>query len=145
MVLGRHADHPDGHRLLRGFFRAATQHHELCVGKLDGGTTDARALLAAGIELAEHAWASAGGGATWRDRDRCIFHQVSEVHTDAMADVLGVDPKKVPKTFPRYGNIGPAAIPITLVSVVEELSPNDMILCMGIGSGLNVGVIEVQW
>jgi 3-oxoacyl-[acyl-carrier-protein] synthase-3 len=70
---------------------------------------------------------------------------VSEVHTNAMLGVLGVDPDKVPKTFPHYGNIGPAAIPITLASVTDTLQPGDSVLCMGIGSGLNAGVIELQW
>lgn len=145
MVVGRHSTNPGSHRIVRGFFRAATQHHELCVGSLEKMTTDTRALLDAGTELAKLAWDDAGSGDEWGGRDRYIFHQVSEVHTNAMLGVLGVDPDKVPKTFPHYGNIGPAAIPITLASVTDTLSPGDRILCMGIGSGLNAGVIEVLW
>jgi acyl-CoA:acyl-CoA alkyltransferase len=145
MVLGRHSDHAEGHRLLRGFFRAATEHHELCVGTLEGGTTDARGLLDAGTTLAAVTWEHAGAGEAWGRRDRYIFHQVSEVHTNAMVGVLGIDPDRVPKTFPYYGNIGPAAIPITLDSVAADLAPGDVVLCMGIGSGLNVGVIEFRW
>jgi 3-oxoacyl-[acyl-carrier-protein] synthase-3 len=145
MVLGRHSENPGSHRVLRGFFHAATQHHELCVGSLERMTTDTRALLDAGTELAKLAWDDAGAGDTWGGRDRYIFHQVSEVHTNAMLDVLGIDPDRVPKTFPHYGNIGPAAIPITLASVADTLEPGDSVLCMGIGSGLNAGVIEIQW
>ena len=145
MVLGKHSANPGSHRVLRGFFRAATQHHELCVGSLEKMTTDTRALLDAGTELAKLAWDDAGSGDEWGGRDRYIFHQVSEVHTNAMLGVLGVDPDKVPKTFPHYGNIGPAAIPITLASVTDTLQPGDSVLCMGIGSGLNAGVIELQW
>jgi hypothetical protein len=85
---------------VRGFFHAATQHHELCVGSLEKMTTDTRALLDAGTELAKIAWDDAGAGDTWGGRDRYIFHQVSEVHTNAMLDVLGIDPDRVPKTFP---------------------------------------------
>jgi 3-oxoacyl-[acyl-carrier-protein] synthase-3 len=145
MVLGRASVHPDGHRLLSGFSRADTSHHELCVGTLDGGTTDTRALLEAGIKLAALTWNRAGAAEVWGGRDRYIFHQVSEVHTNAMIDALGVEPERVPKTFPRYGNIGPAAIPITLASVAGDLAPGDGVLCMGIGSGLNVGLIELEW
>lgn len=145
MVLGRHSDHPQGHQLLDGFFRAETRHHELCIGTIDGGVTDSRALLEAGIELAGAAWDRAGATAAWGSRDRYIFHQVSEVHTKAMIRTLGVDPARVPTTFARYGNIGPAAIPITLATVADELTPGDIVLCMGIGSGLNVGVIELRW
>jgi 3-oxoacyl-[acyl-carrier-protein] synthase-3 len=144
-LLGRHSDNPGSHRMLRGFFHAATQHHELCVGSLEGMTTDTRALLDAGTELAKLAWDDAGAGDMWGGRDRYIFHQVSEVHTNAMLDVLGVDPDRVPKMFPFYGNIGPAAIPITLASVADTLSPGDSVLCMGIGSGLNAGVLELLW
>ena len=122
MVLGKHSANPGSHRVLRGFFRAATQHHELCVGSLEKMTTDTRALLDAGTELAKLAWDDAGSGDEWGGRDRYIFHQVSEVHTNAMLGVLGVDPDKVPKTFPNYGNIGPAAIPITLAAVTDTLS-----------------------
>jgi 3-oxoacyl-[acyl-carrier-protein] synthase III len=144
-VLGRHSENPGSHRLVRGFFHAATQHHELCVGSLERMTTDTRGLLDAGTELAKLAWDDAGAGDTWGGRDRYIFHQVSEVHTNAMLDVLGIDADKVPKTFPFYGNIGPAAIPITLASVADTLSPGDSVLCLGIGSGLNAGVLEIQW
>ena len=144
-LLGRHSENPGSHRMLRGFFHAATQHHELCVGSLERMTTDTRALLDAGTELAKLAWDDAGAGDTWGGRDRYIFHQVSEVHTNAMLDVLGIDPDRVPKTFPYYGNIGPAAIPITLAKDTDSLSPGDTVLCMGIGSGLNAGVLEIQW
>lgn len=144
-VLGRHSENPGSHRLVRGFFHAATQHHRLCVGSLEGMTTDTRGLLDAGTELAKIAWDDAGAGDVWGGRDHYIFHQVSEVHTNAMIDVLGIDPERVPKIFPTHGNIGPAAVPITLASVADRLSPGDSVLCMGIGSGLNAGVIELLW
>ncbi len=145
MVLGRHSSNPGSHQLVRGFFRAATEYHELCVGTLDRMTTDTRALLDAGTELAKLAWEDAGSLDEWGGRDWYIFHQVSEVHTNAMLDVLGVDPSRVPKTFPTYGNIGPAAIPITLSTVAEQIEAGERVLCMGIGSGLNAGVIELVW
>jgi 3-oxoacyl-[acyl-carrier-protein] synthase-3 len=145
MVLGRRSDHPDGHELLHGFFRAATEHHGLCVGTLDGGTTDSRALLTAGIGLAAEAWQHAGTRDEWCGRDRYILHQVSDVHTSAMIEALGLEPERVPRTFPTYGNIGPAAIPIALASVAADLGVGDRVLCMGIGSGLNVGLLELRW
>ncbi len=145
MVLGRHSSNPGSHRLVRGFFRAATEYHRLCVGTLDRMTTDTRALLDAGTELAKLAWEDAGSLDEWGGRDWYIFHQVSEVHTSAMLDVLGVPPDRVPKTFPTYGNIGPAAIPITLSTVADRIEAGQRVLCMGIGSGLNAGVIELVW
>ena len=108
-------------------------------------TTDTKALLDAGPELATLAWDDAGAGESWGGRDRYILHQISEVHTNAMLDVLNLEADTVPKTFPFYGNIGPAAIPITLAHVQDTLTEGDAVVCMGIGSGLNAGVIELRW
>ncbi len=144
MVIGRHSEHPESHRVVRGFFRAASEHHELCVGSLEKMTTDSKALLDAGTDLAKIAWDDAEKD-DWLDMDRYILHQVSKVHTAAMVDVLGIDAERVPMTFPVYGNMGPAAIPFTLAREVESLNPGDRVLCMGIGSGLNASVVELLW
>ena len=48
--------------------------------------------------------------------DWYIVHQVSQVHTRLITERLGIDPAEAPLTFPQYGNVGPAAIPITLAS-----------------------------
>jgi 3-oxoacyl-[acyl-carrier-protein] synthase-3 len=106
--------------------------------------TDARALLDAGTDLAKLAWDHADTS-LWMDMDRYILHQVSTVHTAAMIDVLGIDADRAPLTFPLYGNIGPAAIPFTLAHYADTLSAGDRVLCMGIGSGLNAGVLELAW
>ncbi len=144
MVLGRHSENPGSHRLVRGFFRADTSHHDLCVGSLDGMRTDASALLEAGTSLAKRAWDDAEKD-DWLDMDRYIIHQVSKVHTAAMVDVLGLDEGKVPTVFTHFGNIGPAAVPFTLAGENDSLNPGDRVLCMGIGSGLNASVIELLW
>lgn len=144
MVLGRHSEHPESHRVVRGFFRSASEHHELCVGSLEKMSTDSKALLDAGTDLAKIAWDDADK-ADWLDMDRYILHQVSKVHTAAMVDVLGIDSERVPMTFPDYGNMGPAAIPFTLAGESDSLRPGDRVLCMGIGSGLNASVVELLW
>ena len=74
-----------------------------------------------------------------------MIHQVSSVHTKAITGALGIDPARVPMTFPRYGNIGPASIPFTLAQQVDDLRPGDRVGCLGIGSGLNASVIEIAW
>ncbi len=144
MVVGRHSENPGSHRVVRGFFCADTVHHDLCVGSLEQMRTDTAALLDAGTSLAKRAWDDAEKS-DWLDMDRYILHQVSKVHTAAMIDVIGLDVDKVPMTFPMFGNIGPAAIPFTLASVVDTLTPGDRVLCMGIGSGLNAAVVELLW
>ena len=144
MVLGRHSENPGSHQVVRGFFRADTVHHELCVGSLDQMRTDTAALLDAGTGLAKRAWDEAGH-ADWGNADAYVLHQISTVHTNAMIDVLGLDPDRVPMSFPMFGNIGPAAIPFTLAGVADSLEEDDTVLCLGIGSGLNASVIEISW
>ena len=143
-VIGRHSQNPGSHKILRGEFRAATQFHKLCVGSLEGMQTDTRALMKAGTELGKTGWDNANNTG-WESMDRYIIHQVSKSHTAAIVEVLGIDPSKVPLTFPTYGNIGPAAVPFTLAKEVDTLSSGDKVLCIGVGSGLNLAFLEVLW
>lgn len=144
MVIGRHSENPGSHKVVRGFFRADTVHHQLCVGSLEQMRTDTKALLDAGTDLAKIAWDDAEKD-DWLDCDHYILHQVSRVHTQAMIDVLGLDADKVTMTFPTFGNIGPAAIPFTMASVQDTFVAGDRVLCMGIGSGLNASIVELLW
>lgn len=148
MVLARTDRHPDAHRIVGGVARAATQHHLLCIGSLDRMTTDTHSLLVAGLDLAADAWADASitdefgwaGGLDWY-----ILHQVSKVHTTMLCERLGIDQSKAPLTYPQYGNVGPASVPITLASVQDRIQPGERVLCLGIGSGLNTSATEIVW
>lgn len=143
-VIGRHSENPGSHRVVGGEFRAATEHHDLCVGSLESMRTDTRALLDAGTELGKLAWDEADKDA-WGAMDRYIFHQISQVHTNAMVDILGIDPERVPMTFPTYGNIGPASVPFTLAKEAPSLTSGDRVLCVGVGSGLNASLVQLTW
>ena len=144
MVLGKASVH-GGHRFRGGVSRAATQHNQLCMGDLDTMRTDSQGLLKAGVTLAKETWDDASSQFSWSDLDRYILHQVSQVHNAALVAALGIDPAKVPTTFPMQGNIGPASVPFTLAQTVDDLHVGDRIACMGIGSGLNAAVIEIDW
>ena len=145
MVLGRADENPNGHRFEGGISRAATEHHELCIGDNEEMRTDTRGLLVAGLDLAEAAWREAAGQFSWDDIDCYVMHQVSQVHTSALCERLGIDPAKVPLTFPEFGNIGPASVPFTLARQTNQLRDGDRVLCMGIGSGLNTAFCEIVW
>jgi 3-oxoacyl-[acyl-carrier-protein] synthase III len=149
MVLGNLDDHPDAHRVVGGIARAGTQHHTLCVGDLDKMTTDTKRLLEAGLDLATEAWKDSTVDFDWAHTgmDRYVIHQVSSVHTKMICERLGIPAgsDKVPLTYPKYGNVGPAAIPITLAGIQHELQTGDRVLCMGIGSGLNTSFTEIVW
>ena len=145
MVLGRASEHPEGHRVVRGVTRAATQHHELCVGDFTEMRTDAQGLLVAGMGLAQDLWGEAAAEYGWDDMDRYVIHQVSKVHTSRTAEALGIDQSRIPLTFPTLGNVGPAAVAITLAKEAPSLERGDRVLMMGIGSGLNMTCLELEW
>lgn len=145
MVLGRASERPQGHRFLAGVTRAATEYNQLCMGDLEGMRTDSRALLEAAVVLARDTWTDAGAHFDWSDLTMYVIHQVSKMHTEAITAALGIDPERVPQSFPTRGNIGPASVPFTLALHADRLSAGDRIACMGIGSGLNSAVIEIEW
>jgi 3-oxoacyl-[acyl-carrier-protein] synthase III len=145
VVLGRRDAHPEGHRMVGGVTRAATQYHELCIGDLESMSTDAKGLLDAGMEISRDIWSDARAEFDWSDMDRYVVHQVSRVHTAAMCRAIDIDPARVPLTYPDRGNMGPAAIPFTLATQVDTLQTDDRVLLMGAGSGLNACCVEVVW
>ena len=149
MVLARSDMAPEGHRFLGGVSLAATQHRNLCRGQVDRMETDASSLLVAGLELAALTYQKACRELSWRpdELDECILHQVSAVHTAKLIEILGLDEKKVHMTFPELGNVGPAAIPITLSKALEagRIQKGNRVALMGIGSGLNCAMMEVVW
>jgi 3-oxoacyl-[acyl-carrier-protein] synthase-3 len=150
MVLGRADDHPEGHQFLGGATRAASEHHQLCVGDMDYMHTDSTGLMNAGLALSRELWAESAADFDWsgtagRPIDRYVMHQVSSVHTKEISKALNVDLDRVPMTFPQRGNLGPAAIPFTLAGISGELTQGDRVLLMGIGSGLNASISEIVW
>ncbi|MBX9245804.1 3-oxoacyl-ACP synthase III [Actinotalea ferrariae] len=144
-VLGRADEHPSGHRILGGVTRAATQFNDLCVGGVNGMYTDAKALLKGGMQLVMAAWNEARQHFDWSAMDRYVTHQVSDVHTNAIIKAAKLDRSRVPLTYPRFGNVGPASIPITLAHEAPSLSPGDRVLLMGVGSGINTAMMELAW
>lgn len=145
-VIGRADKHPGSHRILGGVSRAGTQHHELCVGGVDGMYTDTKGLLDGGLELVVDGWNEAQeNGWDWSGMDRYVTHQVSNSYTNAIIKAVDLDRTKVPITFPTWGNVGPASLPMTLAQESRSLNPGDRVLCMGVGSGLNTTMMEIAW
>jgi 3-oxoacyl-[acyl-carrier-protein] synthase III len=149
MVLSNAELAPEGHRFLGGVNRAATQHSRLCVGQMDGMVTDTKMLTIAGLELAGKTWAEAAPLLGWTPSvlDHYVLHQVSKAHTDRISGLLQLDQSKIYRLYPKFGNIGPAGVPIVLSKLSQEgqLHKGDRIALMGIGSGLNCTMAEVVW
>jgi 3-oxoacyl-[acyl-carrier-protein] synthase-3 len=149
MLLTRREHCPEGPRVVAGVMRAATEHARLCWGHATHMETDTKALLFAGIGLAQETWNEAQAKLGWKAEtlDHLILHQVSAVHTMTLCNQLGLDPTRALLTFPEYGNIGPASVPFTLSKAVEQgrIQKGQKVALMGIGSGLNCAMFELQW
>lgn len=150
MLLGRADQSKSGHRLNGLVSLAATEHNELCVGMPDYMKTDASALLIAGVKLAAETWSLAQEHLpNWSDDQINLYapHQVGARHMAGVADAIGVTPAKLYLNFPLLGNIGPAALPISLAQAAEadRLKPGDHVGLLGIGSGLNCSMMSVSW
>lgn len=149
MVMGRAELLPNGHRFLGTVTRAATNFSHLCRGNMDRMVTDTRTLLVEGLKLAAKTFQAARAGLGWAvsELDEFVIHQISRVHTAAVVDLLGIDPKKVLTVFPEFGNVGPASVPIALSKLKESgrLTKGKRVALLGIGSGLNCSMAEVVW
>ncbi|WP_040156198.1 3-oxoacyl-ACP synthase III [Mobilicoccus massiliensis] len=145
IVLGRSDRHPEGHQIIGGITRAGTEHHELCIGGMDGMRTDASKLFVEGLSLATDAWAEAKGEWDWEEMDWYVAHQTSTAHIACLCDTLKLPAEKFPVTVDTYGNIGPVALPFTLGMYQHKMRKGDRVLLMGIGSGLNTSMTEVRW
>ena len=111
--------------------------------------TDAGQLLKAGVALATETWGHAQQELGWRpdNIDEIIMHQVGSIHMRTLLNAFGLDKNLAHVTYAEYGNIGPAAIPFTLARSSEagRLETGDRVALMGIGSGLNCAMMEVEW
>ena len=115
----------------------------------DHMVTKTRELLLAGMDLAVRTWARAAEALGWTVDaiDHFVVHQVSKVHTEQFAGILGIDLTKVFRLYPDYGNVGPAGVPIALSKLEESgrLERGQRVAILGIGSGINCTMAELLW
>lgn len=140
---------PNAPQYRGGVALAATEHAGLCEGQSTFMKTDTKRLLMAGVQLAHQVWSLAQKELSWSAEalDHLILHQVSQVHTNTLAQALGLPIEKAHITFPELGNIGPAAVPITLSKAADaqHFQAGQRIALMAIGSGLNCEMSEIIW
>ncbi len=147
-----------GNRLLGGVVRAYTQGRHLCQGgheqAADGDLqtlmwTDSEALLHAGIAAAREGFAEFLAALAWRPSDigRAFCHQVGRAHRTMLLDALGLDPAVDFNSFESLGNTGSVALPMTAAMGMEQglVRPGDRVAMLGIGSGINVIALGLQW
>ena len=149
MLLGR-LDQHDGKPSYRGSVQvAASEWSHLCRGQVDFMQTDTKTLLAEGVKLALKTYTLAADVFEWTPDclDHLVLHQVSAVHTRKLCETLGLDADRALLTFPECGNIGPASVPYTLSTLnsLGSIARGQRIGLMGIGSGLNCAMAEIEW
>ena len=108
--------------------------------------TDTKGLLSGGMELVVAAWEEAHeAGWDWREMDRYIMHQVSDVHVNSITKAANLDPDRSRSPIRNWVTSAPHPCPSPLGREASNLNPGDRILCMGVGSGLNPAMTEIEW
>jgi len=149
----------NGHKLLGGVTRAASQHNNLCrieadasfldLDKLPDMHTESTELLKNGAKLVPDTWEGTKQELGWKDSDvdKCFTHQVSAVHSRRVFRDLGLDKEKDFSTVEYLGNIGSVSLPITMAIGIDQgcLNPGDKVVMMGIGSGIVCLMLGLEW
>lgn len=132
-----------------GITKAETKYSKLCFGNFDGMTTNASALMAAGLEIAYDTYKEAIVKLGWDKLypNELVIHQMGSTNTRKLVSALNLDKAKIYDLYPDYGNVGPASIPLVLKKIdeINRVNKNDLIGLMGIGSGINGSIMEVVW
>ena len=128
--------------------------NHLCQG--DGDTsalmmeTDSEALMQAGVKLAKKSWSQYQAMMLENNLtttpDWVITHQVGVAHDKLTRETLNIGDIKTHKTYPKMGNTGSAALPLTLWDLLSQkkVSPREHIALLGIGSGLTSTIMGLQ-
>lgn len=145
-------------RIIGGVYRTNTDLAGLCHSGRDEAVagqmrplmqTDSERMMVAGVEVARETFSQFLSEVGWEaeDIDKSFCHQVGVAHRKLLFDAFGLDPTIDFPTVEFLGNTGSVAVPITTAMGVERgwLSPNDRVALLGIGSGINVLMLAMEW
>ena len=78
---------------------------------------------------------------------KTFCHQVGRAHRKLLLDTLGLDPAADFASFESLGNTGSVGLPITMALGIErgQVAAGDRVALLGIGSGINVLMLGVDW
>jgi acyl-CoA:acyl-CoA alkyltransferase len=111
--------------------------------------TDSEALMREGVAAAQAAFAAFLDELAWSvgDIHKTFCHQVGRAHQRLLFESLGLSPHIDYATFEHLGNTGSVALPITAALGIENghLRNGDRIALLGIGSGINVIMLGLEW
>lgn len=147
-----------GNRLLGSAMRANTDGCKLCHSGRDESAdsgmkplmwTDSETLMHEGIALGKEAFLLFLEEMGWKSEDiqKTFCHQVGRAHQKLLFETLGLDQKIDFTTFEFLGNTGTVALPTAAAIGIEKghVQPGENVAMMGIGSGINVIILGVQW
>jgi acyl-CoA:acyl-CoA alkyltransferase len=149
-----------GNRLLAATAVAHSAGHALCQGAVAGESTtaapaaplmqtDSEQLLQQGVAAAKLAFARFLDEAGWTRESiaRTFCHQVGSAHRKLLLESLELPAERDFTTYETLGNTGSVALPITLARGIEagRLQPGDRTALLGIGSGINVLMLALEW
>ncbi len=147
-----------GNRLLGGVGRSDTQYHALCHSGQDEAVasgmqplmnTDSEQLMLQGIAAGKQTFEQFLNAMVWSadQIDHTFCHQVTVAHRKLMQETLGLNPSVDFSTVEYLGNTGAAALPVTMAIGIEanRLKSGDRVAMLGIGSGINVLMLGVEW
>jgi 3-oxoacyl-[acyl-carrier-protein] synthase-3 len=144
--------------LLGGVARGNTDFHGLCHSGADEAVatgmqplmnTDSEQLMHEGIAAAAATFDRFLTLLGWRTGDihQTFCHQVGTAHRKLLLERLGLDAARDFSTVEWLGNTGSAALPVTMALGIEagRVAAGDKIAMLGIGSGINVLMLAVEW
>lgn len=145
-------------RLIGGIARAVTEHHELCHSGRDESIagdmrplmeTDSERLMEQGIRAGAGTFAAFQREVDWTagEIDKTFCHQVTTTHRKLMLAALGLDPRIDFPTVETLGNTGSVALPLAMALGIKQdhLKAGDRVALLGIGSGINVMMLAMEW
>lgn len=146
-----------GNELRSVAVRANTQFHDLCQSHEDQAGQDMRPLMKTDSEMLMQQGILTGvetmsdflrnAHMQISDIDRTVCHQVGAAHRKLMLESLNLNPEIDFPTYQWLGNTGSAAAPISLAIGIERdfIQPGHRLALLGIGSGINCLMMELQW
>lgn len=80
------------------------------------------------------------------DFQRIFVHQVTLPYLYDMLDESGIPPDLVEETIINYGNLAAATIPVGMARAFGRgaIGPGDRVLCVGLASGISIGVMMID-
>ena len=111
--------------------------------------TDSETLMREGVAVAQTAFAAFLEEMKWQPGDiqKTFCHQVGRAHHRLLFESLGLDQRIDFATFEHLGNTGAAALPTAASLGIESghVQSGDRVALFGIGSGINVIMLGLEW